>query len=93
MQTTIALSTTKAEYMALSAALRNVIYGMQLLKELVSFVVKLASVLPKIKCKVFKDNVSALELAKAPKLCPRTKHIGIQYHHFHKFVALKKNHH
>ena len=90
MQTTIALSTTKAEYMALSASLRDVIYVLQLLEELTSFSVRLAAVVPEIKCKVFKDNVGALELAKAPKLRPRTKHIGIQYHHFREYVANKK---
>jgi hypothetical protein len=90
MQTTIALSTTEAKYMALSAALRDIIYVMQLLEELVSFSVKLPPVLPEIKYKVFEDNVGALELAKAPKLRPRTKQIGIQYHHFREYVARKK---
>ena len=32
---------------------------------------------PHIYCKVFKDNSGALELARLPKLCPRTC-----YHHF-----------
>ena len=31
---------------------------------------------------VYKDNVGAIELAKLPKLCPQTKHIALQYHHF-----------
>ena len=31
---------------------------------------------------VFKDNNGALELAKAPKMIHRTKHIAIKYHHF-----------
>ncbi len=33
-------------------------------------------------CKVFEDNSSALELERLPKLCPRTKHINLCYHHF-----------
>ena len=76
--------------MALSTALQDVIYVMQLLEELVSFGVKLALVLPEIKCRVLKDNVGTLKLAKAPKLQPRTKHIGIHYHHFCEYVAEKK---
>jgi len=86
MQTTIALSTTEAEYIALSTALRDVIFVMNLLRELVSFGVTLIKATPKIKCKVFEDNVGALELAKTPKMRPRTKHIAIQYHHFRKEV-------
>ena len=33
-------------------------------------------------CKVFEDNSGALELARLPKLRPRTKHINVCYHHF-----------
>ena len=38
------------------------------------------------KCKAFEDNAGAIELAKAPKLRPRTKHINIKYHHFREHV-------
>ena len=34
---------------------------------------------PSVKCKVFKDNNGVIELAKAPKICPRTKHIALKY--------------
>ena len=64
----------------------------QLLEEIISFGIKLVAVVPSIKCKVFEDNIGALELAKAPKLRPRTKYIGIQYHHFREYVAQKKIH-
>jgi hypothetical protein len=87
LQTTIALSTTEAEYIALSSALRDVIYVMQLLEELISFGIKIPVSTPTVRCKVFEDNVGAIELAKAPKLRPRTKHIAIQYHHFRTHVA------
>jgi hypothetical protein len=33
---------------------------------------------------MFEGNTSALELAKAPKMHPRTKRIAIKYHHFHR---------
>ncbi len=42
---------------------------------------------PYVYCKVFEDNSGALELARLPKLCPRTKHINICYHHFCKHVC------
>jgi hypothetical protein len=35
---------------------------------------------------VFEDNNGALELATAPKMRPRTKHIAIKYHHFRSSV-------
>ena len=37
---------------------------------------------PSMKCKVSKDNNSAIELAKAPKIRLRKKHIALKYHHF-----------
>jgi hypothetical protein len=81
--------TTEAEYIALSTALRDVIYVMQLLEELLSFGIQIPVTTPVVRCKVFEDNVGAIELAKAPKLRPRTKHIAIQYHHFRSHVAKK----
>ena len=37
---------------------------------------------PYVYCKVFEDNSGTLELARLPKLRPRTKHINVCYHHF-----------
>jgi hypothetical protein len=37
-------------------------------------------------CKVFEDNSGDLELARLPKLRPRTKHINVCYHHFREHV-------
>ena len=68
LQTTIALSTTEAEYIALSSALCDVIYVMQLLNELISFGIKIPMSTPTVRCKVFEDNMGAIELAHAPKL-------------------------
>ena len=39
-----------------------------------------------MKCKVFEDNSGAIELAKAPKICPHTKHIALKYHHFKEHI-------
>ena len=41
---------------------------------------------PIVKCKVFEDNNGVIELAKAPNIRPRTKHIPLKYHHFRKHV-------
>jgi hypothetical protein len=86
MQTLIALSTTEAELIALSTALREVIAMMNLLKELKERGVPVPFTQPVVKCKVFEDNVGALELAKQPKMRPRTKHLSVRLHHFRDHV-------
>ena len=45
---------------------------------------------PKVHCTVFEDNSGALELAKLPKIHPRTKHINQSYHHFREHVERKE---
>ena len=82
LQSTLALSTTEAEYIALSTAMREVIYLLNLIDEMSEQGIKLITNKPLIKCTAFEDNVGAIELAKVPKLRPQTKHLAIQYHHF-----------
>ena len=91
MQNTIALSTTEAEYTALSASLREVIYLLNLVKEFKEYGIEIPSPnVPKVTCRVFEDNVGALELANNPKLRPRTKHLSVQLHHFRHYVETKE---
>ncbi len=42
--------------------------------------------MPHVYCKAFEDNSGALELARLPKLRPRTKHINTWFHHFREHV-------
>jgi hypothetical protein len=42
---------------------------------------------PMIRCKTFEDNLGVLELARLPKMQPRTRHINVKYHHFREAVA------
>ena len=86
MQTEIALSSTEAEYIALSHTLRNTIPLMELLKELQSKKIGFPKNSPGIHCKIFEDNSGAIEIAKVPKMRPRTKHINVKYHHFRDYV-------
>ena len=88
LQTEIALSTTEAEYIALSQALREIIPLMGLLKEIKGNF-DLNTDLPEIKCTVFEDNNSCIALAKAPRMNPRTKYIALKYHHFRSYVSSK----
>ena len=89
LQTCISLSTTEAEYVALSQCLRDTIPIMQLLQELKDKGLCQANVTPVVHCKAFEDNSGALELSLVPKMRPRTKHINNVYHHFRKFVRDK----
>jgi len=87
MQTEVALSTTEAEYIALSQALREVIPLMELLKEMGNNNIKLVADATALKCTVFEDNSGALEMARVPKMRPRTKYIAVKYHHFRSHVT------
>jgi hypothetical protein len=86
LQGMVALSTTEAEYIALSTSLRDVIPIMALLSEMRERGYHVIHTQPHVYCKVFEDNTGALELARLPKLRPRTKHINCVYHHFREHV-------
>jgi hypothetical protein len=88
LQTVFALSTSEAEYIALSTALRDVIPMMDLLKELKEMGHDVQSH-PTVHCKLFEDNSGALEFAKVAKYRPRTRHINAAWHHFRSHVVDK----
>ena len=88
MQTEIALSTTEAEYIALSQSMQYLIPLRSILFELTKLM-KVSSESPIMHSTVFKDNNGTLELARAPKYRPRTKQIAIKYHHFRDHVKNK----
>lgn len=86
LQTEIALSTTEAEYIALSQAMRDLIPMRTLLTELATLTnFTFGDTITH--STVFEDNKGCVELANAPKMRPRTKHIAIKYHHFRSHVA------
>jgi hypothetical protein len=89
LQMIIALSSTEAEYISLSEALRDMITLMDLINEFKDNGFKVYSEVPRVHCKAFEDESSgALKLARLPKLHPCTKHINIKYHHFREHVRL-----
>jgi hypothetical protein len=89
MQPLIALSTTEAEYIALSTALREVIAVMHLMQELRRKQFTVFHPTPKITCRTFEDNQSCIEIATNHKTRPRTKHLSVRLHHFRSFVISK----
>lgn len=90
LQTEVALSTTEAEYIALSQVMRELTPVLGILEELTP-VLNLNKDQPHVFWKscgyddnsnnlvanLYEDNAGAYELAKAPKMRPRTKHIII----------------
>eukprot|EP00957_Ditylum_brightwellii_P092459 7040778-Ditylum_brightwellii.AAC.1 len=66
------LSTTEAEYVALSNLLNEIKDSINIAGEEKA----------EFKCTVHEYNLGCIELAKCPKMRPRIKHIAINYHHF-----------
>ena len=87
MQTEVTLSTTEAEYVALSTALKQTIWLMNIVREMKEHGFDVKGTHPKIHCKAFEDNSGALTIANVPKARPRTKHINVKYHFFRQFVT------
>jgi len=82
MQTKMALSTTEAEFIALSEGLRTVIPIMNLMEEMLEQGVSIAKGQVEIRSKVFEDNSGDLTIATLPKIRPRKKYINTKYWHF-----------
>jgi transposase InsO family protein len=72
-QATIALSSTEAEYMAMSESGCEVIWLRQLLGELLGELKKPTT--------IYCDNESAIKLSQSDAYRPRSKHIDIRHHH------------
>eukprot|EP00873_Tetraselmis_striata_P045348 jgi/Tetstr1/465612/TSEL_010258.t1 len=72
LQTTVALSTAEAEYMALCAAVCEALFLRELLRELCCAQSE-ATV-------IFEDNQSCIALTRNPMTHGRSKHIAIKYH-------------
>ena len=71
-QSSVALSSTESEYMAILHALRELIWILRLLKEL-GYDISDQNI-------IYTDSQSAIALANNPEHHARTKHIDIQYH-------------
>ena len=88
LQSEIALSTTEAEYMALSMSMREVLPFLNLMNDIRNFL-PVNDNPPRMKCTAWEDNRSCIRVAESPKFTPRTKHIALKYHHFRQFVLNK----
>ena len=72
-QRTVALSSTEAEYMALSEATQEAVW-------LKTFLIELGEMHENDAVKIYEDNQGSITLAKNPQFYKRTKHIDIRYH-------------
>ena len=71
-QTSVALSTAEAEYIALASTAQEAMWMRQLTADLKSAPSKATT--------IYEDNQSAIEMAKNPQFHGRAKHIEIKYH-------------
>ena len=73
-QTSVALSSTEAEYYALTATIRELLWIQQLMRQMGYSSTDILST------KVYGDNQGSLALSENPELHQRTKHIDIKHH-------------
>lgn len=94
LQTTVALSTSEAEYYALSQAMRTVLPLRELLLEIVNNIeipkhLKTSS--SNIVSTMFEDNSSTLNLANKQHVTSRTRHYAVKFHFFWSHVKTESN--
>ena len=77
-QPVIALSTSEAEYVAVSAAAQEAVWLRRFLADL--------KALPEDPTIIMEDNQGAIALAKNPFAHAKTKHIDIKYHYIHETI-------
>jgi len=90
LQTEIALRSTEAEMIALSTATRREnVYILRLMADAKEHGFQLNMADAKIHCTVLEDNMGTVEIAREPRIRPRTKHINTKYWHFVTFLREK----
>jgi len=89
LQIEVTLSTTKAEYQALSTCMCDLLPLCTLIQELAtkSFIDDMTISGSQVfsghlKSEIYEDNQSCLTIATSEAVRPRTKHLSIKYHHF-----------
>ena len=81
LQTTVAISTMEAEYMAMCATMQEGVFLRQLLKDM--------NFEQKDSTDINEDNIGAISLAKKPVITNRSKHIDIKFHFVREKVEKK----
>lgn len=81
-QAIVSLSSTEAEYIALSAVAQEVIFQSQILDELIED----QHIKPSV---IFEDNLGAIYLTKNSQISQRTKHIDVRHHFIRSMIENK----
>ena len=90
LQTEITLSSTAAEYVAFSMAMRELLPMRVLLQEIGSkldleFISKSL-----VRSTIFEDNQGCLSLVNVPKMSPHNKYLALKYHFFRSNIGEEK---
>jgi hypothetical protein len=90
LQSEITLSSTAAEYVAFSMAMRELLPMRALLKEL-ALKLKLNLVTKSlVRSTVFEDNQGCLSMVNVPKMSTRNKYLSLKYHFFRSHIGESK---
>jgi hypothetical protein len=93
LQTETSVSTMMAEYVALSAAMRDLLPLKRLVKTVAKVVTGDDNVKVVTKSDVFEDNNGALTVATLPKITPQSKFFAVKLHFFKEHVKTDTNPH
>jgi len=89
LQQETTLSTTEAEYIAMSQAMRDLLPMRQLVLEIAQGL-KVATTNSTVFSKNFEDNKGAIAVERAPSMTRRTRHINCKYHFFRSHIGEEK---
>jgi hypothetical protein len=78
-QSIVAKSTTEAEYMSLDEGISEVLYLLQLLKDV--------GIQQRTPITIYEDNSGAIALANNPQFQRRTRHIRVRYHYIRECIS------
>jgi hypothetical protein len=78
-QVTVALSSTKSEYKALTHASADLLW--------ISFILRDIGFPTSLPCTLYSDNMGATQLAHNPVFHARTKHVELSYHFIRELVS------
>jgi len=90
LQTDITLSSTAAEYVAFSMAMRELLPMRALLQELASKLDLKFAKHSLVRSTVFEDNQGCLSMVNTPKMSTRNKYLSLKYHFFRSHIGKEK---
>ena len=85
------MSTTEAEYIALSTAMRELLWVRRIVEEVATGFNFDYNRCATIKTKVYEDNQGAIHVANQPDLTQKTRHPHTKCHHFKEHLKVNKD--